>query len=58
MNFLKSLLTEKCPTCNKQLITSKTKFLSSIVIKTCPENHFKKEFHPALETYIDSRGFS
>ncbi|WP_193559360.1 hypothetical protein [Metabacillus litoralis] len=58
MSFIKSLFTEKCPTCHKQLITSKTNFLSNIVIKTCPENHFKKEFHPALETYIESKRIS
>lgn len=55
MGFLKSLFTEKCPSCHKPLVTNKTSVLSNIVIKSCPENHFKKEFHPALETYIESK---
>jgi len=54
MSFLKRLFSDKCPTCNKVLNTNKSNFLKARVIKTCPENHYQKEFHPALETYIES----
>ena len=54
MKLLKRLFIDSCPTCNKVLDTNKSKFSNSIVVKTCPDNHYQKEFHPALETYIES----
>ncbi|WP_160726024.1 hypothetical protein [Bacillus sp. USDA818B3_A] len=54
MHLLKRLFNEHCPTCNKVLETKNSNVLKSIVIKTCPENHYQKEFHPAFETYIES----
>lgn len=53
MNVFKSLFQEKCPTCKKTLITDKSDVFHSIVRKSCPEQHYEKEFHPALETYIE-----
>ncbi|WP_198029775.1 hypothetical protein [Bacillus sp. J33] len=55
MNFLKSLFNEKCPACHKVLRTDQSNTLFSVVVKTCPNNHFKKEYHPALEMYIESK---
>jgi hypothetical protein len=54
MSFLKRLFIEKCPTCNKVLETNKSNILKTVIIKSCPDNHYQKEFHPALETYIES----
>ncbi|MFD2682396.1 hypothetical protein [Bacillus seohaeanensis] len=54
MNVLKRLMYEKCPKCNKKLETSKSHIINAVVIKSCPENHFQREYHPALETYIES----
>ena len=54
MHFLKRLFIEHCPKCNKVLDTKNSNVLKSVVIKSCPENHYQKEFHPALETYIES----
>ncbi|MFB5285424.1 MULTISPECIES: hypothetical protein [Peribacillus] len=54
MNLLKRLFTDKCPTCHKVLDTNKSNLLKTVVIKSCPENHYQKEFHPALETVIES----
>lgn len=45
---------DTCPTCKKVLETKQSNFLKAIVIKTCPDNHYQKEFHPALESYIES----
>ena len=54
MKFLKRPFIDTCPTCNKVLDTNKSDFIKAIVVKTCPDNHYRKEFHPALETYIES----
>jgi hypothetical protein len=53
MNLLKHLFADKCPTCKKVLDTTKSNFFKAIVVKTCPDQHYEKEFHPALETYIE-----
>ncbi|KKB35804.1 hypothetical protein [Bacillus thermotolerans] len=55
MNLFNCLLSEKCPYCRKTLETSKSNIRKGIVIKACPDQHFQKEFHPALETYIENR---
>lgn len=54
MHFLKRLFVEHCPKCHKVLETQHSNILKSVVIKSCPDNHYKKEFHPAFETYIES----
>jgi hypothetical protein len=54
MKLLKRLFMDTCPTCKKVLETKQSNFLKAIVIKTCPDNHYQKEFHPALESYIES----
>jgi hypothetical protein len=54
MKLLKHLFMDTCPTCKKVLETKQSNFLKAIVIKTCPDNHYQKEFHPALESYIES----
>lgn len=54
MSFLNVLFNEKCPVCKKILNSNDTTSFSAIIIKACPDNHYLKEFHPALETYIES----
>lgn len=54
MKLLKHLFMDTCPICKKDLDTNRSDFLKAIVVKTCPDNHYRKEFHPALETYIES----
>jgi hypothetical protein len=54
MSILKKLFIEHCPICNKVLETKNSNFLKAIVIKSCPDGHYQKEFHPAFETYIES----
>ncbi|MDR6123339.1 hypothetical protein QFZ87_002936 [Bacillus sp. SLBN-46] len=54
MRFLKNLFVELCPKCNKVLETHRSNTLKAIVIKSCPDQHYQKEFHPAFETYIES----
>jgi hypothetical protein len=53
MNLFSRLLQERCPVCDKVIDTVKSQNLHSIVIKEC-ELHYRKEFHPALETYIET----
>jgi hypothetical protein len=54
MSLINRLFTDKCPVCNKVLETKKSNFFKATIIKTCPESHYQKEYHPALETYIES----
>jgi hypothetical protein len=54
MHILKKLFVEHCPICDKQLETYNSNTLKSIVIKSCPDGHYQKEFHPAFEAYIES----
>ncbi|WP_202617823.1 hypothetical protein [Bacillus dakarensis] len=54
MNLFKRLFSEKCPHCHKTLETNQSNIVKGIIIKACPDQHFQKEFHPALETYISS----
>ncbi|WP_039075760.1 MULTISPECIES: hypothetical protein [Bacillus] len=53
MKVLTFLFSERCPTCNKKLKTTKSNALQSIIIKACPNHHYQKECHPALETFIE-----
>jgi hypothetical protein len=55
MFFLKNLFIERCPSCKKILETYRSDFYKSVVIKSCPKKHYQKEFHPALEMYIESK---
>jgi phage FluMu protein Com len=54
MSILNHLFVEKCPTCKENLAVNKTNPLSTQVIKSCPNGHYEKEFHPALESYIET----
>ncbi|MFB4163941.1 hypothetical protein ACE1TI_08880 [Alteribacillus sp. JSM 102045] len=54
MTLLRKLLHDYCPSCKQPLITKKSNVFSAEVIKTCPKGHYKKEFHPAIETYIET----
>ncbi|CAM3790850.1 hypothetical protein [Marinicrinis lubricantis] len=56
MNIFNSLFSEKCPKCNQVLLTDKSNALLSHVVKSCPNGHYVKEFHPAIETYIEHNG--
>jgi len=56
--LIKRLLIETCPKCNQELDTTTSDSYKAVVVKSCPNNHFKKEFHPALETYIESEKIS
>ena len=58
MRIFKNLFIEHCPKCNKVLETQNSRTLKAVVIKTCPNHHYQKEFHPALETYIESNKVS
>ncbi|MFC4322988.1 hypothetical protein [Litchfieldia salsa] len=58
MNLLKLFINEKCPKCNKTLETKHSSILSAFVIKYCSEGHYQKEFHPSLETYIETNKVS
>ncbi|OWV38841.1 hypothetical protein CE489_05180 [Bacillus spizizenii] len=52
--FWHFLFSELCPTCKKTLDTTKSNAFHGTIIKTCPNHHYQKEFHPALETFIES----
>lgn len=48
-----NLFKEKCPHCKKALEAVNHPSSKAIVVKSCPDGHFEKEFHPALETYVE-----
>lgn len=54
MKWMRLLFIEQCPKCKKTLETSRSNIWKSLVIKSCPDHHYQKEFHPALETYIET----
>ena len=54
MKFLKFFFNERCPKCNKVLDTTRSNSFYATVIKHCPDNHYQKEYHPALETFIET----
>lgn len=45
---------EKCPRCKAALEVKDNPSCKAIIIKACPAGHYEKEFHPALETYIET----
>ncbi|UOQ93942.1 hypothetical protein MUO14_02905 [Halobacillus shinanisalinarum] len=51
---IKNLFKEKCPQCKEHLTVNRTSLLSSQVVKFCPKGHYEKEYHPALESYIET----
>jgi phage FluMu protein Com len=53
--FFKNLFIVRCPSCKEILETHKSDVYKSVVIKSCPKKHYQKEFHPALEMYIESK---
>lgn len=57
MNFIKNLFMDKCPHCNKVLMNSTSSMLNPIVIKSCPDGHYEKEYHSALETVIEKHKY-
>lgn len=54
MLLLKKVFTDRCPVCQEALVADSTYLLLSHVKKSCPNGHFEKEFHPALETVIET----
>ena len=58
MRLLKDLFNEKCPICGSLLDTKSELTSKSIIVKLCPNLHYQKEYHPALETYIESNKVS
>ncbi|MFP7732020.1 hypothetical protein ACLHDF_01070 [Priestia aryabhattai] len=54
MKWFHFLFNERCPKCKQVLNTSKSNALRSTVVKVCLSNHYQKEFHPALETFVES----
>jgi ssDNA-binding Zn-finger/Zn-ribbon topoisomerase 1 len=54
MNLFKHFFQDRCPKCQKALVNKSNEDSKLIVIKVCPDGHFQKEFHPALETYVES----
>ncbi|HET6872264.1 MAG TPA: hypothetical protein VFH42_04670 [Sporolactobacillaceae bacterium] len=53
MLLLKKMFTDRCPVCQEALVADSTHLLLSHVKKSCPNGHFEKELHPALETVIE-----
>ncbi|WHX38475.1 hypothetical protein QNH36_12215 [Mesobacillus sp. AQ2] len=49
-----NLFKEKCPRCDATLKVKKQLESKTIIVKVCPSAHYEKEFHPALETYIET----
>jgi hypothetical protein len=43
---------ETCPSCQQNLLNTKDK---GVVIKHCPEGHYKKEIIPYIESVIEYR---
>jgi Ribonuclease G/E len=48
-----SIFHEKCPHCNKTLITEKSTWIKMMSIKSCPDGHYKKEIYPQAESVIE-----
>ncbi|MCD7035673.1 hypothetical protein LRR81_15620 [Metabacillus sp. GX 13764] len=53
MSLFSRLFTEKCPKCQQKLVLDTNKQSYSMVVKVCPENHYEKVYHPALESFIE-----
>lgn len=53
MGLIDKLTQERCPVCKAVLSAEKTNILWSHVIKSCPHGHYRKEFIPSLESYIE-----
>nr|WP_240547899.1 hypothetical protein [Paenibacillus lignilyticus] len=53
MRLLTKFAQEKCPICNETLTADKSNSLLSHILKSCPNEHYEKEFIPALEGYIE-----
>jgi phage FluMu protein Com len=53
MTLFNKLTQEKCPICKEILTTNKSEILVSHVIKSCPKDHYEKEFIPSLEGYVE-----
>lgn len=49
-----NLFKEHCPQCKQALKVQSASFTKAVIIKECPDQHYRKEFHPALETYIET----
>lgn len=54
MRFFKNLFKDKCPTCYEILQLKSGEVFFSKTIKSCPKGHYEREFHPALESYIET----
>ncbi|MCP8970201.1 hypothetical protein [Ectobacillus ponti] len=48
-----SVSQDVCPVCKKALATEAHHFFSSHVTKQCPDGHYEKEQHPALEIPVE-----
>lgn len=53
MDVISKLTQERCPICKDTLITNKSNTLFSHIIKSCPRDHYEKEFIPSLEGYVE-----
>lgn len=54
MRLFDFLFNERCPRCGTILSSERSKLLLGHVVKQCPKCDYCKEFHPALEGYIES----
>jgi hypothetical protein len=54
MSILKGLFVEKCPKCKEALVANNANHFLAKIIKSCPNGHYEKEYHPALESYIET----
>ncbi|SDI36620.1 hypothetical protein SAMN05192534_13912 [Alteribacillus persepolensis] len=50
--MLSRLFREACPVCKKTL-TAKS-MPAGAVTKYCQDGHYQKEFHPSMETYVET----
>lgn len=52
--IFKNLFTDKCPACKEPLTVNRTGSFTNRIVKFCPNGHYEKESHPALETCIET----
>lgn len=54
VKFLKWIIDEKCPHCKNKLDSSKTFSFVGKISKYCSSCSYRKEFHPGLQTVVET----
>lgn len=54
MRIFKGLFADECPKCKETLVVNNTNHFLAKIIKSCPNGHYEKEYHPALESCIET----